>query len=101
MAACTAAVAGEWSGCVWVTSRWVTSWPSMAAFTAATWSASSGPASTTATRPPSGGPRMNVPVPWYVNRDGLRATTRRTSGETCSTAPYGGSSSVRNPIATP
>jgi len=68
VASCTAAVAGEWSGWVWVMSRWVTRWPSTASRRAATWSSSAGPGSMMATFPfgfaPGAGPMMNVPDPW-------------------------------------
>ena len=50
-----------------------------------------GPGSITTTSPL---PTMYVPVPRYVNFEGLFAITRRMSGDTCSHEPYGTFSSA-------
>jgi hypothetical protein len=48
----------------------------------------SGPGSMTAMASPRPEPpTMYVPVPWYVNLDGLFAMTRRTSGATWTASP--------------
>ncbi len=72
------AAAGEWSMWVWVTMMCDTVSPSTARASAATWSASAGPGSITATVPL---PTMKLLVPFWVKGVGLFATTRRISGD--------------------